>query len=104
MNLQRLFLSQILDALVVLRESSIVHCDLKPENILLKSLDSGEIKVISARRSRRARICRPVVPTSPSMNTFAAMVLFPCSDRRAPIAPMGGVVQPWTVAMTGAIG
>ena len=26
--------------------SSIVHCDLKPENILLKSLNSGEIKVI----------------------------------------------------------
>lgn len=37
---------QILDALTVLRESNIIHCDLKPENVLLKSLDSGEVKVI----------------------------------------------------------
>jgi serine/threonine protein kinase len=27
--------SQILDALIVLRDASIIHCDLKPENILL---------------------------------------------------------------------
>ncbi|KAK9836015.1 hypothetical protein WJX81_006394 [Elliptochloris bilobata] len=46
MNLLRVFLSQILDAMVVLRDNSIIHCDLKPENVLLKSLDSGEIKVI----------------------------------------------------------
>lgn len=26
---------QILDALIVLRDASIIHCDLKPENILL---------------------------------------------------------------------
>eukprot|EP00854_Cymbomonas_tetramitiformis_P021741 gene21741-26150_t len=46
MNLLRLFICQILDALIVLRDANVVHCDLKPENILLKSLDSGEIKVI----------------------------------------------------------
>lgn len=35
-NLVRVFSSQILDALVVLQKSRIIHCDLKPENILLK--------------------------------------------------------------------
>lgn len=35
-NLVRVFSSQILDALVVLHKSRIIHCDLKPENILLK--------------------------------------------------------------------
>lgn len=29
--------AQILDALIVLRDASIIHCDLKPENILLAS-------------------------------------------------------------------
>ncbi len=33
---------QILDALVVLRDSRIVHCDLKPENVLLKTIETGE--------------------------------------------------------------
>ena len=37
---------QILDALVVLRDSNIIHCDLKPENVLLRGLDNGDIKVI----------------------------------------------------------
>eukprot|EP00898_Chlorokybus_atmophyticus_P004030 jgi/Chlat1/4628/Chrsp3S05631 len=46
MNLVRVFIKQILDALVVLREARVIHCDLKPENILLKSLESGEIKLI----------------------------------------------------------
>ncbi|KAK9863799.1 hypothetical protein WJX84_009568 [Apatococcus fuscideae] len=46
MNLLRVFISQILDALVVLRDSNIIHCDLKPENVLLRGLDNGDIKVI----------------------------------------------------------
>ncbi|KAK9767862.1 dual specificity protein kinase yak1 [Basidiobolus ranarum] len=45
-NLVRVFISQILDALCVLKEAKIIHCDLKPENILLKSLESATIKVI----------------------------------------------------------
>ncbi|KAJ3049122.1 Homeodomain-interacting protein kinase 3, partial [Rhizophlyctis rosea] len=45
-NLVRVFVSQILDALVVLHKARIIHCDLKPENILLKNLDSPSIKVI----------------------------------------------------------
>lgn len=32
---------QILDALIVLRDASIIHCDLKPENILLASTGQG---------------------------------------------------------------
>lgn len=86
MNLLRVFLRQILSALVVMRDAKIIHCDLKPEvtdpaggasplmadrgfpsplpaplqtppgstpfralppqNVLLKSLNSGEVKVI----------------------------------------------------------
>lgn len=45
-NLLRLFVRQILEALIVLREANVVHCDVKPENILLKSLNSGELKLI----------------------------------------------------------
>lgn len=45
-NLLRLFVRQILVALMVLREANVVHCDVKPENILLKSLNSGELKLI----------------------------------------------------------
>lgn len=46
LNLIRVVVRQVLDALVVLREAKIIHCDLKPENILLKGLETGEIKVI----------------------------------------------------------
>ncbi|KAJ7522793.1 hypothetical protein O6H91_18G026700 [Diphasiastrum complanatum] len=46
LHLLRLFAKQILDALAVLRDASVIHCDLKPENILLTSLQSGEIKLI----------------------------------------------------------
>lgn len=37
---------QILRSLCVLRGASVIHCDIKPENILLKSLDSGEVKLV----------------------------------------------------------
>lgn len=37
----QLFLRQILESLIVLRDAQIIHCDLKPENILLKSSASG---------------------------------------------------------------
>ena len=42
---------QILDALIVLRDASIIHCDLKPENILLASPSPtggslGQLKLI----------------------------------------------------------
>ena len=45
-NLVRVFVSQILDCLVVLSRARIIHCDLKPENILLKNLETPAIKVI----------------------------------------------------------
>jgi hypothetical protein len=38
--------AQILDALCVLREASIIHCDLKPENILLCPGGGGQLKLI----------------------------------------------------------
>jgi dual specificity protein kinase YAK1 len=44
--LVRVFVSQILKTLTVLRDSRIIHCDIKPENVLLKNFESGEIKVI----------------------------------------------------------
>eukprot|EP00842_Homolaphlyctis_polyrhiza_P006037 jgi/Hompol1/6434/HPOL_004982-RA len=45
-NLVSLFLSQILDGLVILNRAGIIHCDLKPENILLKTMESPKIKII----------------------------------------------------------
>lgn len=36
-SLVRVFTTQLLDALTVLREARLIHCDLKPENILLKT-------------------------------------------------------------------
>ena len=45
-KLVRTFVKQLLRALRVLRQADVIHCDLKPENILVKSLDTGEIKLI----------------------------------------------------------
>ncbi|KAK5670472.1 dual specificity protein kinase yak1 [Batrachochytrium dendrobatidis] len=45
-NLVRVFVTQILDGLIVLSRAGIIHCDLKPENILLKNLESPAIKII----------------------------------------------------------
>ncbi|KAI8996938.1 kinase-like domain-containing protein [Pilobolus umbonatus] len=46
MNLIRIFSTQLLNALYLIKQSNIIHCDLKPENILLKDLDLPIIKVI----------------------------------------------------------
>ncbi|GJQ12605.1 hypothetical protein GpartN1_g4396.t1 [Galdieria partita] len=46
LELVRIFLIQILQTLVVLSESSIIHCDLKPENILLTKRGSADLKII----------------------------------------------------------
>ena len=46
LSLVRVFCSHILEALAVLKESSVIHCDIKPENILLKDAVSGEVKLI----------------------------------------------------------
>ncbi|XP_017493989.1 PREDICTED: death-associated protein kinase 2-like, partial [Rhagoletis zephyria] len=48
----RLFMRQILSALVHLHEKSIVHLDLKPENILLTEEGSRQIKLIDFGISR----------------------------------------------------
>ena len=41
-NLVRVFVSQILDALVVLHKARIIHCDLKPEvSSVLRFLTNG---------------------------------------------------------------
>jgi serine/threonine protein kinase len=36
LQLVKMFTTQLLDALTVLKEARLIHCDLKPENILLK--------------------------------------------------------------------
>lgn len=46
LSLVRVFVTHILEALAVLKGSSIIHCDIKPENILLKDAKSGEVKLI----------------------------------------------------------
>lgn len=46
MDLLRTFTSQLLEALVVLVRSEVIHCDLKPENILLKSPHPPQLKLI----------------------------------------------------------
>jgi dual specificity protein kinase YAK1 len=37
LNFSRLIISQILEAMKVVKEARLIHCDLKPENILLKT-------------------------------------------------------------------
>jgi dual specificity protein kinase YAK1 len=37
LNFSRLIISQILEALKVVKDAKLIHCDLKPENILFKS-------------------------------------------------------------------
>ena len=56
----------------------------------LRSAASTEISVMSSRASRRSRICSPVVPASPSMNTFAVMVR---SFGSWPVMGVGGLGQ-----------
>ncbi|KAF9626746.1 hypothetical protein IFM89_038964 [Coptis chinensis] len=47
MNIVQLFSKQILSALILMKDASIIHCDLKPENILLcTSVKPAAIKVI----------------------------------------------------------
>jgi serine/threonine protein kinase len=46
LELVRVFLVQILQTLVVLSDSPIIHCDLKPENILLTKRGSTDLKII----------------------------------------------------------
>ncbi|KAG8969334.1 dual specificity protein kinase yak1 [Tulasnella sp. 419] len=45
-QLVKVFTTQLLDTLSVLKEHRVIHCDLKPENILLKTLQTPGIKVI----------------------------------------------------------
>lgn len=46
LSLVRVFVTNILEALIVLGNASIIHCDIKPENILLKDAKTGEVKLI----------------------------------------------------------
>jgi serine/threonine protein kinase len=41
----RNYMRQILEALVICKQSNLIHCDLKPENILLKRKDKSGIVV-----------------------------------------------------------
>ncbi|WFD22213.1 dual-specificity kinase [Malassezia equina] len=45
-SLVRVFIAQLLDALVVLKDARLIHCDLKPENILLRTLQAPSIKLV----------------------------------------------------------
>ena len=45
-SLVRVFTTQLLDALSVLKEARLIHCDLKPENILLRTLQAPSIKLV----------------------------------------------------------
>ena len=36
LNFNRLIISQIIDAMKIVKDAKLIHCDLKPENILFK--------------------------------------------------------------------
>lgn len=36
LNISRILISQIMDAMKIVKEAKLIHCDLKPENILFK--------------------------------------------------------------------
>lgn len=36
LNISRIIIQQILDAMKIVKEARLIHCDLKPENILFK--------------------------------------------------------------------
>lgn len=46
LNMSRLIISKILEAMKVVKEARLIHCDLKPENILFKDKINLTIKVI----------------------------------------------------------
>ena len=46
LNLSRLIISKILEAMKIIKDAKLIHCDLKPENILLKSKKVLGLKVI----------------------------------------------------------
>ena len=42
----RNYMRQILEALVICKQSNLIHCDLKPENILITKDDGVNVKLI----------------------------------------------------------
>jgi len=46
LSLVRVFVTHVLKALAVLKDSSVIHCDVKPENILLEDPKTGRVKLI----------------------------------------------------------
>eukprot|EP01004_Peranema_trichophorum_P007931 NODE_66_length_4042_cov_28.526665_g55_i0.p1 GENE.NODE_66_length_4042_cov_28.526665_g55_i0~~NODE_66_length_4042_cov_28.526665_g55_i0.p1 ORF type:complete len:952 (-),score=181.31 NODE_66_length_4042_cov_28.526665_g55_i0:1126-3981(-) len=46
LNVIRVFLRQLLNALAILQECHIIHCDMKPENILVSDGSTASIKLI----------------------------------------------------------
>lgn len=75
-NLAHPTLLQILDALVVLRDSRIVHCDLKPENVLLKTIETGgcrgNVCVGAGVRDTGARSRAATLPSPPNCRCVLA--------------------------------
>jgi len=46
LNLSRLIIIKILEAMKIIKDAKLIHCDLKPENILLKSKEFAAFKII----------------------------------------------------------